>query len=294
VGDAEEVVRRVRAHGLGKPKPVPPRRGRRPNSAVIVQATNGSSDGVSAASVLGLTVGRVLAETLVYAGEVPDRELCVYVTEHRALVVPGGRRRIEVIGLPALGRMLRDRGYRKGHAVVAADLGGQISALADHWAPGRDPGVWSFGLPGLGHWVGKRWVKFPDAPRVIGRPVGERVLFAWGTTASDAPVEGKRRHRPPPRRGPFVDVLTLTAALAGRDRRPDLGEACRLFGIQVDELGVEPLDRLRADAHAIAALYTTLAAEVRAMRLGLDPASLVSTGGIASAILREAGIEPLA
>jgi hypothetical protein len=229
----------------------------------------------------------------VVAGELPDPELLAYASEHRALVLPGGRRRIEVIGLPALGRLLRDRGYRKGHAIVAANLGGRISALADHWAPGRDPGAWSFGLPGLGHWVGNRWVKFPDAPRAIARPLGERVLFAWGTTVSDSAGEGDHRHRPAPRRGPFVDVLTLAMALAGRDHPPELTEACRLFCVEVHELGDHRLDHLRSDAHTIAVLYSTLVAEVRAMRLGLDPASLVSTGGVASAILREAGVEPL-
>ena len=52
------------------------------------------------------------------------------------------------------------------------------------------------------------------------------------------------------------------------------------------------MDRLRAETAAIARLYRTEISLVLKMMLALNPATLISTGGIATAIWREAGLTP--
>jgi hypothetical protein len=89
-------------------------------------------------------------------------------------------------------------------------------------------------------------------------------------------------------------VLTGASALAGADV-DYLAEACTTFGLNPptgDD--IDDIDRLRDEAHAVAAVYLAELAEVDTLGLGLDAAQLVSAGGITSAMWREAGITPLA
>ena len=75
----------------------------------------------------------------------------------------------------------------------------------------------------------------------------------------------------------------------------DLAGACATFGLDPPGGGdLGDLDRLRDEAHAVVAVYLAELAEVDALGLGLDAAQLVSTGGIASAMWRQAGVAPLA
>jgi hypothetical protein len=293
VTDDHEVIVRRRAHPLAEPKPLPKRLGRWPSEAVVVHGTF-DSDGELRAGVVLETVGTsVMSETLIDPGGCHSAEVRFCAATNRPRVIAGARKEIGVISVVELGRLLRDRGYRKGHAVVGAHLAVFLTATAECWPEGKELGSWSLGLPGLGHWIGKRWVKFPDAPRVIVTPLGDAELIGWGTTKKEEVDEDAPPLRPPPRPGPFVDVLTLAAALGGLDRRPDLTGACGLVGVRAPHMGMGTLDRLRAEAHAIAAAYATEIVMVRHLGLRIDPSTLVSTGGIASAMLGEAGIRPV-
>jgi len=97
------------------------------------------------------------------------------------------------------------------------------------------------------------------------------------------------RRRPPPKRGPIVDVLRGAAALLGSDVY-GLADTCYRFGIDPPPEETDPIDRLRGDALAIARLYVAELAEVRRIDLGLDLSTLASTGGIGTALFREAGL----
>src|SRR5437762_2052601 len=94
------------------------------------------------------------------------------------------------------------------------------------------------------------------------------------------------------RRGPFVDVGQLVSALTGHDSRDPIA-ACGRCGIVTPDFGPHRLDRLRAEAHAIAALYQAAVDRLDRLDLGVDASQLVSTGGLASAMLREARLLPL-
>ena len=192
--------------------------------------------------------------------------------------------------------MLRDSGYRQGATVVGAGLAVEVAGLAEWWGPSRSRrGGWSFGLAGLGGPYGDRpWKLYADAPAVTASAVGDQVLLGWRGGREPKPKPGERRYRPLPRRGQFLDVLTVASALAGADVG-DLAGACATFGLAPpggDDLG--DLDRLRGEAHAVVAVYLAELAEVDALGLGLDAAQLVSTGGIASAMWRQGGVAPLA
>jgi len=96
-------------------------------------------------------------------------------------------------------------------------------------------------------------------------------------------------HRPPPKAGPFVDVLQVASALRGADVH-GLTDACMRFGVEPPGSEADPIGRLRNEAISIAHLYFAEVAEVANLNLSLDLATLVSTGGIGTALLREAGM----
>jgi hypothetical protein len=118
-------------------------------------------------------------------------------------------------------------------------------------------------------------------------------MLGWGSTHEPKAGPDGRRHRPGPKRGQFADVLTLASAVAGIEIA-DLTTACTAFGIAPPRTDGEDLDRLRAEAFAIAAMYRGAVAELDALGLDVDPAQLLSTGGIASAMWQQGGLEPLA
>jgi hypothetical protein len=87
-----------------------------------------------------------------------------------------------------------------------------------------------------------------------------------------------------------VDVLTAGSALAGRDALGGLKGACAAFGVEWVDAVSDEIGRLRRDTHAIARLYGVEVALVRYVDLGIDLSTLLSTGGIATALSREAGL----
>jgi hypothetical protein len=189
------------------------------------------------------------------------------------------------------GYELRRRGYRAGWAIVTASQARQLLGLSDHWSESRKvPGDWSICLAGLGEWITedgvRRYRKFPDAPRIRLRQVGDHVLASWGSTRKyDNQDETGAERRPVNGRGPFVDVLAAGSGLAGGPVT-SMPQLCRLFGVNLTS-HKEPIDRLRAETLAIAQVYLRQCAIVAELDLGIDLSNLVSTGGIATALLRE-------
>ena len=287
---------RVRAQPLAEPKAPPGRKDRRSRRALVLRTRRDSAGALVTGVCVELAAGQVVAERIVYAGQARPRNW-------RPMWQRTGRAR--PLGRPAasglcplsnLGRLLRDSGYRQGATVVGAGLAVEVAGLAEWWGPSRSRrGGWSFGLAGLGGPYGDRpWKLYADAPAVTASAVGDQVLLGWRGGREPKPKPGERRYRPLPRRGQFLDVLTVASALAGVDVG-DLAGACATFGLGPpggDDLG--DLDRLRGEAHAVVAVYLAELAEVDALGLGLDAAQLVSTGGIASAMWRQAGVAPLA
>jgi hypothetical protein len=263
----------------------------------LVIRTRRDADGALALGVcIELAAGQVVSERIVHVGPEPPLELLAYVASHRARTAPGAARRISLVSVARFGRLLRDAGYRQGATVVGAGLAVEVAGLAEWWGPSRSrQGGWSFGLAGLGGPYRERpWKLYADAPAVTATAGGDHVLLGWRGGREPKPKPGERRYRPLPRRGQFLDVLTVASALAGAEVR-DLAGACATFGL--DAPGADKvcdLDRLRAEAHAVVAVHHAELAELDALRLGLDPAQLVSTGGVASAMWREAGVAPLA
>ncbi len=290
-----EVIIRRRVHPLGKPKSLPKRRDRWPRCELIVHSRLDATGKVEVGSVLTLAGDVVVRERLIYGGAAPTDELVAYAATHRARTIAGASRRIELVSRAKAGRLFRTRGYRRGHAIVTAGVASQLSGLADSWTESSaHPGAWSLGLAGLGSpYRGRSFKLYRDAPGVLLTPIGDVVLAGWSGTAPDeVPPDGKRR-RPPARRGPILDVLAAGAALAGKPPS-GLAAACAAFEVETPVLGDHPIDQLRAETLAIAELYRVEMDVVRELALGMDPSTLVSTGGVATAVLREAGVPALA
>jgi hypothetical protein len=238
----------------------------------------------------------IVSEYLVTPGVEVDLVVASYCASHRSHVLTGCFSRLMTMPLDrvrqgtkwtGLGYHLRRRGYRGGWVIVGSDAPRTILSVADHWRESQQqPGVWSVALPDLGEKLFDtgRYRKFPDAPRVKVTPVGDHALVRWGSTKRiDVPSE--EMQRPYPRSGPFVDVLAGANSLSGRPVR-DLADACDLFGVRLTRTTRNPIDRLRAEVVAINDLYQRLVAEVTTMELGIDLSKLVSTGGVATALLR--------
>jgi hypothetical protein len=237
-------------------------------------------------------------EYLVTPDLLVDIRIATYVGSHRPNTLTGCPRplmtmpldRINVGGQwTGLGYHLRRRSYRGGWVVVGVDLPRTIFGVADHWSESQQkPGVWSVALRGLGEWTNdapRRYRKFPDAPRVKITPVGDRSLVWWGSTQRIDVVPKQEMLRPYPRSGPFVDVLAGASALSGQPVR-DLAHACDLFAVPLRASSRNPIDRLRIEAVAVNGLYQKLVREVATLDHGIDLSNLVSTGGIATALLR--------
>jgi hypothetical protein len=249
-------------------------------------------------------------EALVFAGAEPEADLLEYVASHRAETLPGSDKRIALVPrglwrneghLDGLGYRLRDRGYRRGWTLVCASARDQLLAVAEAWGHSEEPGAWSISLPGLGRWDiderGRpRFKGFADAPRMILTPIGDNGLIRWGTTPkepdkdSDPAVTDLPYRRPPPQSGAVVDVLTAGSALAGRDALGGLKGTCAALGVEWVEAVSDQIGGLRRETYAIARLYAAEVALVRELDLGIDLSNLLSTGGIATALSREAGL----
>jgi hypothetical protein len=253
--------------------------------------------------LIELVNGRPVVESLVFPGTVPPSNLVDYVEDHRAAVIPGASSRLGLVPSEVtkrrgctwdgVGYRLRDRGYRRGWTIVGADLYRHLVGISPSWKHSRERGAWSVNLPGLGKWNAERFIPHGDAPRLILTPISRAVFIRWGTTRPmNTADDDATRHRPPPKRGPFVDVLVLAGALSGSDDVADLTTTCALFGVEPQEEATEPIDRLRAEAAAITRLYRVQLARTQDMQLNLDASTLMSTAGIATALLREAGVRP--
>jgi hypothetical protein len=285
----------VRAQPLADPKPLPSRAGRRARRHLIVRSIRDSNGAVIIAVCIEVVAGFVVSETIVHAGAVPRPEVAAFIAAHRARTVAGASRRIRIMTLAAFGRWLRDAGYRQGATVLGAGLHAEIAGLSRACGPSRSrEGGWWFGLQGLGGpYRDRPWKLYADAPAVVATPIGDHTLLAWGRTREQRVGPGGRRYRPAPKRGQFLDVLTFASAVAGIEIT-DLITACTTFGIEPPRRDGDDLERLRAEAYAIAAVNHVAVAELDALGRDVDPAQLLSTGGIASAMWQQGGIEPLA
>jgi hypothetical protein len=287
-----EVPLRFRVYPTAAPKPVPAGRTEWPRTALVLHARLDSTGGLELGVLLETFDRWTVTEQLVFPGESPPGELIEYIDSHHAHTMRGVRRSIGLVPTATakvdgkwdgLGYRLRDRGYRRGWPIVCAGLARQLAGVAERWGPARrTPGAWSFQLVGLGNWV--------DAPRIVVESFGQLAVAHWGsarTHRNPEEAEGPAR-RPIPRVGPFIDVLQTASALRGVDVYC-LTDACRRFGVDQFPEGRDPIDRLRKEALLIARLYFAVIAEAESFNLSIDPATLISTGGVGTAILREAG-----
>jgi hypothetical protein len=292
---------RLRVYPAGNPKNVPKARYHWPDGAVVYHSVVNLDGSLRLGCALESVGDWAFAEYLVVPGTDAPDELDEYCGTHRANVLLGCPDELNVLPLgltkrrgktSGFGYELRQRGYRTGWAIVGCDLPRQLIALADDWSESRKtPGSWSMVLVGLGEWTQdggvRRYRKFADAPRINLTVLGEHALISWGSTRKNDHLDANgNERRPANKSGPFVDILSAGSALAGGPVR-DLQHVCRLFGVKMPTSTSSPVDLLRAETLAVAEIYRRQLKMIREMDLGLDLSNLVSTGGIATALLRE-------
>ena len=289
-----EVPLRFRVHPTVVPKAVPVGRSEWPRTALVVNSRLDPAGGLELGVLLETFDRWTVTEQLVIPDQSAPEDLFDYVQRHQANVMRGARRSIGLLPTATtkiagrwdgLGYRLRDRGYRRGWPVVCAGMARQLAAVSARWAPARrSPGGWSLQLVGLGN----TWV---DAPRIRMESFGSLTVARWGSAKTHRNAEDAQgpAKRPQPRVGPFVDVLQAASALRGVDVY-GLGDACRRFGVEVPNADGDPVGQLRSEAFTIARLYFALVAEVATLDLSLDMGTLISTGGVGTALLREAGL----
>ena len=190
-----EVALRFRVHPEIPPKAVPKGRRDWPSGALVVHTRFDSDGAAEAADLMELHNGRPVVESLVFPGTIPTEEMVQYAETHQGAVVPGANRRMKLVptevlkgnngGWDGVGYRLRDRGYRRGWALVGANIHRHLVGLAPSWSRSKTPGAWNITLPGLGSWHesgdGKlRFITYSDAPRMIMTPIGRAVLVRWG------------------------------------------------------------------------------------------------------------------
>jgi hypothetical protein len=120
---------------------------------------------------------------------------------------------------------------------------------------------------------------------------GNLAVAHWGNARTHR-IEGGEDglgRRPQARVGPFVDVLQAASALRGTDVY-DLPDACNRFGVELAPSARDEITQLRREALSVARLYAALVAEIASLGLSLDLGTLISTGGIGTALLRETGL----
>jgi hypothetical protein len=288
----DEPSLRFRAQPTSPPAALPKRYEQVPDSSVIWTADLDAHGRLIVGVVVEIVAGTIVAETLVYPEAAPsDDELAAYVASHPARVDPGGTRTIRLADRAAAAKLLRSRSYKSGHALVTCDVGPQLVTLAEHWHPGAldrrgRRADWSLILIGLGYLNPQgAYRKYANEPRVLLTNIGEGTCATW---SRGKPEPGKLR----PKVGPIVDTLNVAAALTGANLT--LRETFDMFSVPVPDTSGGPIDQLRARAHAIAALWAAQKDVLDRLGYGLNPAWLVSTGGLVTAMLRDAYLPPLA
>lgn len=265
-------------------------RGPVPSSAVIWRPELAPGGSLVRGVVVEVVEDEIVAESLVHVDEIGAlEEAADYARHHRAAVVSGGRPRIGILDEAQAGKRLRSRSDDSGWALVVEHVGPDMCSLAVTAEFSRGGRVTAH-LAGLVGPDGKVW---PTEPRVVLSILGNGVLARWGSSKRSTLPDG--RLEDPSRHGPVVGLLTLAAALSGTEPAGlDLAHACALWGVEVRKPADDhPLSTLRAEAHAMAALYLALAAELRRLRLPLNPGHVLSPGGIASVTLAATGLPRL-
>ena len=297
---------RLRVYPSAESKEVPRPRHHWPEGSVIYHSFLDAKGSLLIGCALEFVGEWAFREYLVVPGTVVSDEVRAYCFTHRANVLVGCRDDLTALPIGPVkvsgksggfGYELRGRGYRAGWAIVSADMPRQLMGIAEHWSESHKwPGHWSIVLAGLGEWVEefgtRRHRKYFDAPRINLKVFGDHVLTSWGSTRRNdhLDVNGEER-RPANRSGPFVDVLSAASALAGGPVR-DLTHACQLFDIEPAAPRSNVIDRLRAETVTVAQLYHRQRTMIDELDLGIDHSTLVSTGGIATALLREMEATP--
>jgi hypothetical protein len=265
---ATRTDKKILARDCGaEPKELPELRQARARRLLVLRSLRDATGAFIVGVCIEIIAGLVVSETIVHAGALPG-DVAVYAAEHRARTIAGASRRVRTMTLAAFCRWLRDAGYRQGATIVGAALHAEIAGLSAVWGPSRRRhGGWWFGLEGLGGpYRDRPWKLYSDAPAVLATPLGDHMLLGWGGTREPKPGPDGNRHRPVPKRGQFLDVLTFAGAVAGIEIA-DLTAACTTFGIEPPRGVGEDLDRLRAEAFAIAAVHRAAMAEIDALGL---------------------------
>lgn len=277
-----------RALPLAAPRPVPSLDQRAlPRSAVIWHPQLRPDGSLACGVILEIVEGQVVREHLVG----PDPAHTPSVTR-RANVDPGGNPTISVIDLEQAGRLIRSRSYGNGWALVSCNQGPALASLAVFWQRNRLDTGWTLTLVGSAKAGTDSRLKYADAPRLSIRRVGDASAANWrrgrtgGTLLDGRPLL-------PPKVGPVVDALTLGGALAGAQFHGPR-EACRAYGVEISAPSDDPVEALRSEAVALARLWLAVLSEMRHLALPLNPAGVVSPGGLSSVLLTATGMPALA
>jgi hypothetical protein len=206
------------------------------------------------------------------------------VSTFRPDVPPGvaGASRLADVG--ALGKLINRRGRLRSIPIVAFDIPWTLGRLSPHAGRGSSGGM-SLCLAGCGApGADRAWADSFDQARITirSRGPGQAGAFvSWGVAAN--PAARPRSKRPPA----FVDLRVIASAVWASEI--DSGEeACSKFAISWPALASEPLERLRAEAAALAGLHAAVGAALASVAPGLAPQQTWSAGSLASRALREA------
>jgi hypothetical protein len=237
--------------------------------------------------------GQVVAEGLVVPDDKDSIEverLVAWAAMQRPDVQPGNAAVLDVLNVSQLGTLIVRRCYRHGVPLVAWDMPWTLGRVAAH--VGRSTGDgFSLSLAGCGAVnAGGCWKDSDYRARMRARSRGVAApgaFVAWGVPKDKA--SRLRRDRRP---GAFIDLPVLCGTVCGGEVESP-AHAADLLGVSWPDVAVDEVNRLRAEAGALAHLYTAACVALDKAAPGLRPERAWSAGSIVGHSLRSAGVRLL-